>query len=110
MRGKELLTNEQRQSFMDLNELSDWELAAYHTFSAGLSMLRQEKIILPAMTTIERAAWNARRHAEDTIFNHIHLLLTDVQKQALNKLLEPSRDGNKTTLSWLKESSGRTSP
>lgn len=221
MRGKELLTNEQRQSFMDLNELSDWELAAYHTFSArdmaviarhrrddtrlgfavqlallrypgwpflafpqipekiilhaaqqiqvdpqfwtayavrentvwdhikeiretyeyqpfsiqayrglfkrltkqalendhaldlvqsGLSMLRQEKIILPAMTTIERAAWNARRHAEDTIFNHIHLLLTDVQKQALNGLLEPSRDGNKTTLSWLKESSGRTSP
>ena len=34
MRVKELLTHEQRQSFMDLNELSDWKLAAYHTFSA----------------------------------------------------------------------------
>ena len=221
MRGKELLTNEQRQSFMDLNELSEWELAAYHTFSArdlaviarhrrddtrlgfavqlallrypgwplfvyplipgkiiryaaqqihvdpqfwtayatrentgwdhlkeirdtyefqpfsiqeyrrvfqrltqqalenddaldlirsAISLLRQEKVILPAMTTIEHVAWSARRRAADTIFKHVYSLLTDTQKQALDQLLEPSTDGNKTSWSWLKEAPGRTSP
>lgn len=221
MRGKELLTPDQRQSFLDLNALSEWDLAAYHTFSArdlaviarhrrddtrlgfavqlallrypgwplftflqipgkivrhaaqqipvnpqcwttysarentawdhlkeirdtygyqsfsisayrrmlkrltpqalendhaldlirsALSWLRQEQIILPAMTTIERAAWNARHHAEETVFKHIEGLLTDAQKQTLNQLLEPSRDGNKTPWSWLKDVTGRTSP
>lgn len=221
MRGKELLTNEQRQSFMDLNDLSQWELAAYHTFSArdlaiiarhrrddtrlgfavqlallrypgwplfafslipekivryaaqqirvdsqawsayatrektawdhlkeirdtcgyqsfsiqayrrvfqhltkqalendhaldlirsAISLLRQEKVILPAMTTIEHAAWSARRRAADTIFKHIYLLLSDAQTQALDRLLEVSREGSKTGWSWLKEAPGRTSP
>ena len=62
------------------------------------------------MTTIEHAAWSARRRAEDTIFKHIYLLLSDAQKQALDQLLEASRDGNKTAWSWLKEAPGRTSP
>lgn len=35
----------------------------------AISMLRQEKVILPAITTIERAVWGARRHASDTILN-----------------------------------------
>ncbi len=34
MRGKELLTPDQRQSFLDLNALSEGELAGYQTFSA----------------------------------------------------------------------------
>ena len=221
MRGKELLTHEQRQALMDLNALSEWDLAAHHTFStrdlaviarhrredtrlgfavqlallrypgwplftfslipghivrhvaqqiavdpqgwqayvprentawdhlqeirdtygyqsfslptyrrlfhylttqaaendqaldlmqSALSMLRHEKIILPAITTIERAAWSARHHAEDTIFQHIHARLTETQKRALDQLLEPSREGNKTPWSWLKDTTGRTSP
>ncbi|WP_373894770.1 Tn3 family transposase [Virgibacillus sp. CBA3643] len=33
MRGKELLTKNQRREWMDLSELTEWELATYYTFS-----------------------------------------------------------------------------
>jgi len=59
---------------------------------------RKLKIILPAMTTIERIVWEARQRAENKIFNLIVSLLNDKQKEQLKKLLEVNPSYMKTPL------------
>lgn len=72
--------------------------------------LRKRKVILPAMTTIERIVWEARRRAEERIFKLVVNSLSDAQKQQLESLLKVRPEYNKTPLAWLREVPGQSSP
>lgn len=72
--------------------------------------LRRQKVILPAMTTIERIVWEARQRAEERIFKSIISTLTENQKPQLDNLLNVSSTYSKTPLAWLREVPGQSSP
>ena len=74
----------------------------------ALEELRHRKIILPAISTIERAVWTARKNAEESIFQILTQSLTLTQKNALESLLE--RTNGSIPLYWLKKSPGYSSP
>ncbi len=72
--------------------------------------LRRQKVILPAMTTIERIVWEARQRAEERIFKSISSTLNESQKPKLDHLLDVSSTYSKTPLAWLREVPGQSSP
>lgn len=72
--------------------------------------LRRQKIILPAMTTIERIVWEARQRAEEQIFKSIISTIAENQKLKLDNLLNVSSTYSKTPLAWLREVPGQSSP
>jgi TnpA family transposase len=81
-----------------------------HLLRTCMDELRNNKVILPAITTIERVVWEARHKAEEKIFNKIHSSLSVEQKQRLDEIIEPIAEKKKTTLGWLKETFGYPSP
>src|SRR5690606_25081094 len=83
-----------------------------YLLNACFDYLRQQKIILPALTTLERVVWETRDRAEEKIFNRIYHALTPTQIEKLETLIEPTSatESNKTPLGWLKEPMGFPSP
>jgi TnpA family transposase len=73
---------------------------------------KKNKIILPAITTLERIVWEARAMAEKKLFNTVSQSLTNEQKEKLEDIitLQHSSESNKTILDWLKEPPGHPSP
>ncbi|EGO9014440.1 Tn3 family transposase, partial [Enterococcus faecalis] len=72
--------------------------------------LRNQKIILPGITTIERLVWETRRRAEEKIFKSLMKPLSNWQKQKLETLIDPFVENRKTPLAWLRELPGQSSP
>ena len=72
--------------------------------------LRNRKIILPGMTTMERLVWETRRRAEEKIFKSLTGSLSDCQKKKLDEFIDPLVESRKTPLAWLKEIPGQASP
>jgi TnpA family transposase len=70
----------------------------------ALQELRREKIILPAIPTVERAVWETRRRVEERIFNVLTSSLTPSQQEKLDKLLIPMEGTSKTYLAMVKRS------
>src|SRR5699024_4096718 len=68
------------------------------------------KIILPALTTVERLVWETRRRAEEKIYRLLNAALTPDQKQQLDQLVGSRMESGKTTLGWIKEDPGQSSP
>lgn len=75
-----------------------------------IEFLRKQKVILPAMTTIERMVWESRNRAEQRIFKLLNNSLTELQKEKLDKLIDLYEEKDKTPLAWLKEIPGQSSP
>ncbi len=103
-------TNDYRRVLKYLFYLALENGNAVHLIHSALDELRRSKIILPAITTIERVVWEARNRAEERIYRQIHSSLTSYQKQKLNKLIEHMIGNENTTLGWLKETTGQFSP
>lgn len=72
--------------------------------------LRNQKIILPGITTIERLVWETRRRAEEKVFKALTGTLSEWQKQKLDTLIDPFVENRKTPLAWLRELHGQSSP
>lgn len=101
----------------DYNKLSDFLFQqalenenAIHLVRAVLDELRRLKIILPAITTIEMVVWESRNSAEKWIYGQFHEALTSSQKQKLDNLINPVSATGRTTLGWLKKTTGKYSP
>ncbi|SMF75017.1 Transposase and inactivated derivatives, TnpA family [Priestia filamentosa] len=103
-------TNHYRQLLRYLFSLALENGNTAYLIDAALNKLRRLKIILPAITTIERVVWEARHRAEERIYQQIFSDLTSYQKQKLDKLIKPVVGTGKTTLGWLKETTGQFSP
>lgn len=81
-----------------------------YLIQTALQELRKEKIILPAIPTIERAVWEVRKRTEEKIFKVLTSSLTSAQQEKLDRLLHPMPNTSKTYLSWLREIPGQFSP
>ena len=81
-----------------------------YLIETAVKSLKKDKIILPAITTIERAAWEARKIAENKVFKILCSALTPVHKEKLDNLILSIRDSDKTYLGWLKQTTGHSSP
>jgi len=76
----------------------------------AIGLLRKEKIILPAIPTIERMVWLARTRAEKRIYAILTSNLSERHKRELEKLIDLTVNNNKTQLAWLREIPGQSSP
>ncbi|MFC4387789.1 Tn3 family transposase [Gracilibacillus marinus] len=103
---------EYRIAFKHLHQLAFENGDAIHLLHECIDFLRKNKIILPAITTLERMVWEARAMAEKKLFNTVSQSLTKEQKGKLEEIItsqHPS-ESNKTILGWLKEPPGHPSP
>lgn len=104
--------SEYRMTFKHLHQLALENGDAIHLLHECIDFLRKNKIILPAITTLERMVWEARAMAEKKLFNTVSKSLTNEQKEKLEEIItsqHPSKS-NKTILGWLKEPPGHPSP
>ncbi|PEM20328.1 Tn3 family transposase [Bacillus wiedmannii] len=102
---------EYRMTFRHLHQLALENSDAIHLLHECIDFLRKNKIILPAITTLERIVWEARAMAEKRLFNTVSQSLTNEQKEKLEEIItshHPS-ESNKTILGWLKEAPGHPS-
>lgn len=83
---------------------------ADYLLRTAIEELRKQKIILPGMTTIERAVWEARQRAEEKISKLLISSLTPEQIEKLDRILSPMPESSKTYLAWLREIPGSSSP
>ncbi len=103
---------EYRIAFKHLHQLAFENGDAIHLLHECIDFLRKNKIILPAITTLERMVWEARAMAEKKLFNTVSQSLTNEQKGKLEEIItsqHPS-ESNKTILGWLKKPPGHPSP
>lgn len=104
--------SEYRMTFKYLHQLALENGDAIHLLHECIDFLRKNKIILPAITTLERMVREARAMAEKKLFNTVSKSLTNEQKEKLEGIItsqHPS-ESNKTILGWLKEPPGHPSP
>lgn len=76
----------------------------------AIDELKRQLVILPGITTIEKIVNEVSRTADDTVLRLINASLTDVQKRRLDELIESSSETATTTLGYLKEDPGQSSP
>lgn len=76
----------------------------------AIEEMKNQKIILPAMSTIERLVWQTRHRAEQKIYRILSRSLSSLQKKQLILMTESTLDNGKTPLAWLKEIPGQSSP
>jgi TnpA family transposase len=91
---------EYRMTFKYLHQLALENGDAIHLLHECFDFLRKNKIILPAITTLERMVWGARAMAERKLFNTVSQSLTNEQKAKLEVIFtsqHPS-ESNKTIL------------
>jgi hypothetical protein len=72
--------------------------------------LRERKVLAPALSTIERLAWETRRRAERLVFVRLTAALTDVQRARLDALLIVAPGARLTTLAALRQPPRRPTP
>ncbi|PFY73592.1 Tn3 family transposase [Bacillus wiedmannii] len=103
---------EYRMTFKYLHQLALENGDAIHLLHECIDFLRKNKILLPAITTLERMVWEARAMAEKKLFNTVSQSLSNTQKEKLEEIItsqHPS-ESNKTILGWLKEPPAHPSP
>jgi TnpA family transposase len=103
---------EYRMTFKHLHQFALENGDAINLLHECIDFLRKNKIILPAITTLERMVWEARSMAEKKLFNTVSQSLTNDQKEKLEEIItsmHPS-ESNKTILGWIKEPPGHPSP
>jgi TnpA family transposase len=76
----------------------------------ALDRLRVQKIILPGITTIEKSVHKVSQTAENKIFEIVNNSLTALQKKQLDELIQSQNQSGITTLAYLKEAPGKSTP
>ena len=76
----------------------------------SIERLREQKIILPGITRIERIVSKVSQAAEGKIYQIINNYLTAKQKRQLDALINSSDETQITKLAYLKEDQGQSSP
>lgn len=77
---------------------------------ALIDEMRSRKIIIPAISTVERLAWEVRQQAQKLVCLRLTNNLTSTQKNALDRLLVVAPDRKITDLVWLRQPPGQASP
>lgn len=78
---------EYRITFKHLYQLALENGDTIHLLNECVKFLRENKFILPAITTLERMVWEARAMAEKKLFNTISQSLTNEQREKLEEII-----------------------
>jgi TnpA family transposase len=98
-------------------ELSRWLLPTAEGTESGealvgalLEEMRRRRIVAPALSTVERLAWETRRRAQGTVFRKLVAGLEDGQLARLDALLVVPEGGDETPLNRIRRPPGPPSP
>ncbi|CAD5988552.1 Transposase for transposon Tn501 (plasmid) [Planktothrix tepida] len=98
-------------------QLSKWLLPFAISSDQGMALvgalideMRFRKIIIPAISTVERLAWEVRHRAQKLVCVELTKNLTPLQKIALDQLLVVAPDQKLTELIWLRQPPGQANP
>jgi TnpA family transposase len=98
-------------------ELAQWLLPAALGTDSGVALvtalveeMRERKIIIPALSTIERLGWEVRQEAQSLVFERLVVGLTHAQRTQLDGLLSVIEASHQTPLAWLRQPPGAPSP
>ncbi len=98
-------------------ELAQWLLPTALGTDSGVAIvaalvegMRERKIIIPALSTLERLRWEVRQEAQSLVFERLVGDLTHAQRVQLDGLLSVIEDSHQTPLAWLRQPSGAPSP
>lgn len=98
-------------------KLSKWLIQVAFGTDKGIALvealieeMRRCKIIIPAMSTVERLAWETRRRAQKQCYLSLTKHLTTFQKKEIDGLLVLNPDKNRTPLVWLRQPPGVPNP
>jgi TnpA family transposase len=98
-------------------ELAGWLLPIALTTDVGtvlvgalIDEMRERKVLAPALSSIERLAWETRRRAERLVFVRLTAALTDAQRAQLDALLVVQPGARMTTLAMLRQPPRRPTP
>jgi TnpA family transposase len=98
-------------------ELSGWLLRIALTTDVGtvlvgalIDEMRERRVLAPALSTIERLAWETRRRAERFVFVRLTAALTDAQLSQLDSLLMVQPGARMTLLAMLRQPPRRPTP
>ncbi|MEV3308218.1 Tn3 family transposase [Paenibacillus larvae] len=83
---------------------------AIYLIRTVIDELRRQKIVLPAMSVVERIVWETRRRAEEKIFKLLASSLNAEQVNKLDHTLTVVPKSSRTYLAWLREIPGSISP
>jgi TnpA family transposase len=76
----------------------------------ALQLMREQRIIIPGITVVERLVWNVKRIAEARFHKRLTRTLDHEQQQKLKSLLGTSRElPTRTGLGWLRKATGKPS-
>lgn len=94
-------------------QLVEYALESQHKLSLldiAFQLIREQRIIAPTITTLERLIWNVQRIAEYLLYERLTRPLTPVQCASLQQLLLiPDTEASRTGLAWLKKPVGKLS-
>jgi len=76
----------------------------------AIEEIKKQTVILPGITTIEKIVNDVLQRADNTAISLINESLTDKQKKGLDELIGSPDENTKTTLAYLKEDPGQSSP
>lgn len=111
--GFTLFTSKEYNITLDyLTELALENEDTLYLVDKSLHFLRKNKVILPAITTIESLVWKSKSQAEKRIIDIIINSLSKDQRVKLDAIVftNYTKVKNKTILGWLKEPIGFPSP
>lgn len=101
----------------EYRELAVWLLPIARKTDTGtvlvsslIEEMRSCKIIIPALSTVERLGWETRRRAQRQVYRHLTEGLTDLQRTQLKALLTIPAASRQTILVWLRQPPGSASP
>lgn len=98
-------------------QFSKWLLPFAISSDKGMALvgalideMRLRQIIIPAISTVERLAWEVRHRAQKVVCLELTKSLTTLQKTVLDKLLVVQPDKKLTDLIWLRQPPGQANP
>ncbi|BDI20609.1 hypothetical protein ANSO36C_64110 (plasmid) [Nostoc cf. commune SO-36] len=98
-------------------QFSKWLLPFAISSDKGMALvgalideMRLRQIIIPAISTVERLAWEVKHRAQKLVCLELTKSLTTLQKTALDKLLIVEPDKKLTDLIWLRQPPGQANP
>lgn len=109
--GYRPFTNTESQALEEYIE--EKAIASDEPFSlvkSGIDFLRNKKIILPGITTIERIVRKVCINIESSLFSDIYSCLVPEQYRLLDKIIESQDEKVMTVLGMLRNVSGQCSP
>lgn len=101
----------------EYREMAVFLLPLAHKTDSGIVLvsslveeMRTRRIIIPALSTIERLGWETRRRAQRNVYRSLTEGLTDLQRTQLKAMLTIRAASHQTILVWLRQPPGAASP